>query len=82
MTTVTFQNGRKLTFNPIYFTNEFVELQFFLYLNISLSLSNKYADYKKFCRSNFLKQKKYFSNLKKNIYRFFLNQHFDTTLLS
>ena len=37
MTTVTFQNSRKLTFIPIYF----------LHLNSSFSLSNKYADLKK-----------------------------------
>ena len=47
MSTVTFQNGRKLTFNPIYFTNEFGDPNFFLRLNISFSLSNKYADLKK-----------------------------------
>ena len=40
MTTVTFQNGRKLTFNPIYFANEFN-------LNIYFNLSNKYAVLKK-----------------------------------
>ena len=44
MTTVTFQNGRKLTFNPIYFANEFGDPQF---SNISFSLSNKYGDFKK-----------------------------------
>ena len=50
MTTVTFQNGQKLTFNLIHFANEFGDPQcFFLRLNISFSLSNKYADLKKFC---------------------------------
>ena len=29
MTTMTFQNGPKFTFNPIYFANEFGDLQFF-----------------------------------------------------
>ena len=40
MTTVTFQNGRKLTFNITYFANEFGEPNYFC------SLSNKYADLK------------------------------------
>ena len=47
MATVTFQNGRNLTFNPVYFTNEFGDPQLFLRLDISFSLSNKYADLKK-----------------------------------
>ena len=40
-------NGRKLTFNPIYFANEFGDPPV-LHLNISfsLSLSNKYVDLK------------------------------------
>ena len=46
MTTVTFQDGRKLTFNSIYFANEVGEPQFFLHRNISFSLSNKYTDFK------------------------------------
>ena len=29
MTIVTFQNGKKLTFNPIYFTNEFSDSNFY-----------------------------------------------------
>ena len=49
MATVTFQNGRKLTFNLIYFRNEFGDPQLFLRLDISFSfpLSNKYTDLKK-----------------------------------
>ena len=35
MTTVTFQNGQKLAFNPIYFANEFGDPRFVLqYYNI------------------------------------------------
>ena len=44
MTTVTFQNGRKLTFNPIYFTNEFCDHQFclrFLRSNQRLQICKK-----------------------------------------
>ena len=47
MTTVTFENCRKFTFNPIYFTSEFGDPFFcvsFLHLNISFSLSNEYTD--------------------------------------
>ena len=47
MTTVTFQNGRKLIFNPLYFANEFGDPQLFLHLNIWFSLNNTYADLKK-----------------------------------
>ena len=43
MTTVTFQNGRKFIFNPL--ANEFGDPQFFLHINISFSLNNKYADF-------------------------------------
>ena len=46
MTTVMFQYGRKLTFNPTSFANDFGDPQFFLVLNISFSLSSKYADFK------------------------------------
>ena len=47
MTIVTFQNGRKLTFNPIYFANEFCDLQSsFLAFKHFFCLSNKYADLK------------------------------------
>ena len=42
MATVMFQNGRKLTFNPLVRWP-----QLFLRLDISFSLSNKYADFKK-----------------------------------
>ena len=55
----TFQNGRRLTFNPIYFANEFGDPQFYFHLNISFSLSNKYADFKKFGRSNVFIPKRY-----------------------
>ena len=41
------KNGRKITFNPIYFANECGDRQLFLHLNISFSLSNKYANLKK-----------------------------------
>ena len=47
MTTVTFENGRKLTFNQIYFANEFGDPNLFLHLNISFRLSDKYADFEK-----------------------------------
>ena len=47
MTTVTFQIGRKLKFDTIYFANEFGEPEFRQWrLDISFSLSNKYADFK------------------------------------
>ena len=46
ITRVMFQYGRKLTFNPTSFGNEFGDPQFFLQLNISFSLSSKYADFK------------------------------------
>ena len=73
MTTVTFQNGRKFTFNPIYFANEFGDPQFFLHLNISFSLSNKYADLKQILYILFLKKLKNhdFSSVKKIINRIF-----------
>ena len=57
MTTVTFQDGLKLTFNHIYFANEFGDLQFVLHLNISFSLSNKNADLKNSKNPIFLKTK-------------------------
>ena len=41
MTTVTFQNSPELTFNPIYFVNEFGDPKLCLHLNISFSLSNE-----------------------------------------
>ena len=47
MTTVTFQNGLKSKFNPIYFADEFGNPNFCLCLDISFSLSKKYADLEK-----------------------------------
>ena len=46
MTTVMFQNGRKLTFNPIYFANEFGDPQFFFHLNIYFILNNNTQNFK------------------------------------
>ena len=40
MTTVTYQYGRKFTFNPIYFANDLGDPWIFYHLNISFSLSN------------------------------------------
>ena len=45
MTTVTTKNGRKFTFNLIYFQNEFGEPRFFFHWNISLDLSNQKVDF-------------------------------------
>ena len=42
-----YENGRNLTFISIYFENEFDDPQFQFDLNISFSLSNKYANLKK-----------------------------------
>ena len=74
MTTVTFQNYRKFTCNPINFANEFGESQFFFHLNISFNLSNKYADFKKNMYIQlFQKLKKQdFSCVKKNYLQNFL----------
>ena len=58
MRRVTLQNGRKLTFNPIYFANEFDDPRLFLHLSISFSLGNKYADLKNSLYPIFLKTKK------------------------
>ena len=74
MTTVTVQNGRKLTFNPIYFASELGNLQFFLRVNISFRLSNQYGDLNKILYIQFLKQlkKRDFSPIKNIIYIIFV----------
>ena len=58
MRRVTLQNGRKLTFNPIYFANEFDDSRLFLHLSISFSLGNKYAVLKKILYIQFFKKLK------------------------
>ena len=94
-TTVTFQNVQKLTFNPIYFGNEFGDPNVFLHFNISFSLSTKYADAKKICKKfnyRILLQSAYLLlNIKKfrshrtrlrNKDLMYTFGHFDTSLLS
>ena len=58
MTTVTFQNGRKLTFNPIYFANELGDPKIFFHWKIYFNLSNNYADLKNSVDPIFKKTKK------------------------
>ena len=50
MTTVTFQNGRKLIFSPIYFANKFGDPHF-LHQNTSLVQVINGQVYEKFCIS-------------------------------
>ena len=56
MRTVTFQNGKKITFNSIYFPNEFFDRTYFS-ISISFSLSNKDWNLKKYVNPIFLKTK-------------------------
>ena len=60
-------------FHPIYFANKFGDPQLFLHLSISISLSNKYADFKIILPDPILKKTKKhdFSSVKKLSTAFF-----------